>query len=156
MQIGKPIGVLKQMGAVWHENVFIYLSSHWLYLLSSFSACASTCNSKVLLKPAEVRPGHHGVHPSAIAVGWEAGGGERIPALLGNGLGLIGAWLVSHVSTYWSRQDRLAYESRSKRSPPSFSTSTTNSTSRPDVKPTFLHVSVQNFWTKPPNPAFVK
>lgn len=30
--------------------------------------------------------------------------GGRPPALLGNGLGLIGAWLVSHVSTYGRRR----------------------------------------------------
>lgn len=31
-------------------------------------------------------------------------GRGRPPALLGNSLGLIGAWLVSHVSTYWRRR----------------------------------------------------
>lgn len=52
--------------------------------------------------PAEVRSGHHGVQPSPPVVGQEAGGGP--PPLLGNSLGLIGAWLVSRVSTYYRRR----------------------------------------------------
>lgn len=51
---------------------------------------------------AEVRSGHCRVHSFTHRGGLRGRG--RPPALLGNSLGLIGAWLVSHVSTYWKRR----------------------------------------------------
>lgn len=79
------------------------------FVWARLSVCNILClhelrsiREKAPLMPAEVRSGHRGVHPTPAVVGREAGGG--LPALLGNSLGLIGAWLVSHVSTYCRRR----------------------------------------------------
>lgn len=55
-------------------ELFIYLSL-WLFAHTYSFSGFEHVQEKALFTPAEVRPGHHGVHPSAIVVSWESGVG---------------------------------------------------------------------------------